>query len=58
MIAVAFNDYYSIRFPVMIPHGIVEKFARYQRHVNGHLPTLRDENAKHPEVTDIRHLLG
>ncbi len=57
LIAVAFNNDYSIRFAIMIPHGIVEKFARYQRYVSGHLPMLRDEHAKQPGVTDIRRLL-
>ena len=57
LITVAFNNDYSIRFAVMIPHEIVEEFAEYRQYVNGHLPILRDENAKHPGVTDIWHLL-
>lgn len=57
LIAVAFNNDYSIRFAVIIPHDSVGKFARYQRHVNGHLPILRDEHVKQPGVTDIRHRL-
>lgn len=57
LIAVAFNNDYSIRFAVMIPHGIVEKFAKYRQNVNGHVPAFRDEHAKQPGVTDIQHLL-
>ena len=59
LIAVAFNNDYSknLRFAVKIPHGIVEKFNKASaRHVNGHLPILRDEHAKQPGVTDIRRL--
>ena len=58
LIAVAFNNDYSIRFAVMIPHGIVERFARYRQYVNGHLPILKDEDASLPGVTDIKHLLN
>ena len=57
LIAVAFKNNYSIRFAVMIPHGMMEKFAKYRRYVNGHLLILKDDDAKLPGVTDILHRL-
>ena len=57
LIAVAFNNDYSIRFAVKIPHEVVEEFAKYRQYVNGHLPILRDEATMYPSITDITHHL-
>ena len=57
LIAVVFNNDYSIRFAVKISHESVEEFAKYRQYVNGHLPILRDEVTMHPGITDITSLL-
>ena len=55
-IAVAFNSDYSVRFAVMIPHQAVPRFAKYSRHLNGHLLRLTDQISAESGVTDIRRL--
>ena len=37
VIAVVFNDDYSVRQAVKVPYRLVDKVARYQGHVNGHI---------------------
>lgn len=56
VIAVAFNCDYSIRFAVLIPHQVVPRFAKYSRHLNGHLLRLTDQISAESGVTDIRRL--
>ena len=58
VIAVAFNNDYSIRFAVMIPHQVVRKFARYQEHTNARNLILTDKIGEQPGVTNIVHLLN
>lgn len=53
VIALLFNYDYSIRFAVMIPHEIIPRLAKYQRHVNGHNLILTDKNVKLDGVIDI-----
>ena len=57
VIAVVFNDDYSIRLALKIPHSIVPEFAKYQAHTNSHILILTDKAAEHPGVTDIRQHL-
>ncbi len=56
VVAVAFNDDYSIRFAVQIPHDRVREFAR--RTVNGHQLSLNDDIVNRPGVTNIRDRLS
>ena len=57
VIAVVFNDNYSIRLALKIPHRIVPEFAKYQARTNSHNLILTDKAVEHPGVTDIRHHL-
>ena len=57
LIAVAFNEDYSIRFAVKIPHKVVLKLARFQSHVNAHILRLTDDDVEQDGVEDIRHRL-
>jgi hypothetical protein len=42
LIAVVFNEDYTVNRAVMIPHKTVEKIARFRKHVNAHILMLRD----------------
>ena len=57
VIAVVFNDDYSIRIAVKIPHRIVRELAKRQAHTNSHILILTDKAVEHPGVTDIRQHL-
>lgn len=54
VIAVAFNGDYSIRFAVKIPYQAVRKFAKYSKHIRGHILSLSDKISAENGVTDIR----
>ena len=54
VVAVVFNDDYSIRLALKIPHRIVPEFAKYQAHTNAYNLILTDRTAEHPGITDIR----
>ena len=58
LIAVKFDDYFSVRLAVKIPHFAVSKMARYQDYVNGHNLILTDGAAQQNGVEDITHLLS
>ena len=57
LIAVIFDDDFSVRLAVKIPHVEVLELVRYQDHVKGHNLILRDVSLKHPGVEDITHRL-
>ena len=56
VIAVAFNQDYSIRFAVKIPYEVFPTVARFQSHVRGHNLILTDDSSKQNGIEDIRHL--
>ncbi len=58
VIAVAFRTDYTMRFAVMIPHGIVKTLVRFQEHVNAHILTVSDDITRQPGVTNIAGLLN
>ena len=53
VIAVAFNEDYSIRFAAKIPHELVKNLANFNRSVNGYVLRLNEAKIKHDGVTDI-----
>ena len=57
VIGVAFNDDYSIRLALQLPHRLIPEFAKYQAHTNAHNLILTDKAAEHPNVTDLRERL-
>ena len=57
VIAVVFNNDYSIRLAVAIPHDVVPEFASYQRHTNAHNLILSESVLRRDGVVDIRQFL-
>ena len=37
LIAIIFDKYFSVKEAYMIPHGAIRRYARYNRHQNGHI---------------------
>ena len=58
LIAVAFNEDYSVRLAVKMSHDAVRDLARFQSHVNGSRLTLTDKTAERGGVEDILRLLS
>lgn len=58
LIAVVFNSDYTIRFAAKIPHAIVSEIATYRKHVNGHVPIIREDILERLGVEDITHILN
>jgi hypothetical protein len=42
LVAVVFNEDYTVHRAVMIPHKTVERIARFRKHVNAHILMLGD----------------
>ena len=57
VIAVIFNEDYSVRLAVRIPYDVVPKLARYQALTNGHLLILTSKSVDQEGVEDLTHLL-
>lgn len=57
LIAVAFNFDYTIRFAAKVPHSIVSEIAAYRKHVNGHVPIIRENIFERDGVVDITDIL-
>ena len=58
VVAVVFNEDYSVRLAVKIPHDVVPTLARYQAHTNGHNLILTVDAVEQDGVEDICHLLA
>lgn len=53
LIVVIYNSDYTIRFAAKIPHAVLPEISKYRRHVNGHVPLIRDSVLNYPGVIDI-----
>lgn len=58
LVALVFNEDYSIRLAVKISHEAVKNLAKYRRHQNGHILTLNQSTVDHDGVEDILHLFS
>ena len=58
VVAVVFDDDYSVRLAVKIPHDVVPTFARFYAHTNAHNLVLTANVVEHPNVEDISHRLA
>ena len=58
VIAVAFNEDYSLRFAFKIQYEVVPNLARYQAHTNAHILRLTNESAEQEGVEDITCLFS
>ena len=57
VIAVIFNEDYSVRRALKIPYDVVPKLARYQALTNGHLLIVTSKSVEQEGVEDITHML-
>ena len=57
VVAVIFNEDYSVRLAVKVSYDAVSTLARYQDHVNGHILILTNKVVEQDGVADISHLL-
>jgi hypothetical protein len=58
LIAVLFDHNFGVMEAYKIPHGVIEKHARYSQHVNGHLLRLKGDILTLPEVENITAVLS
>lgn len=58
VVAVVFDEDYSIRFAFKIAYAAVEQLARYQEHTNSHILILTEKAAEMDGVEDITHRLA
>ena len=58
VIAIIFDEDYSVRLAVKIAYDAVPKLARYQAHVNGYNLILTSKAVEEDGVEDITHLLS
>ena len=58
VIAIIFDEDYSVRLAVKIAHNAVPKLARYQAHVNGHNLILTSKAVEEDGIEDISHLIS
>jgi len=58
LIAVVFNSDYTIRFAAKIPYSVVSEIAVYRKHVNGHVPNIRESIFQRLGVEDITNILN
>ena len=58
VIAVIFNEDYSVRLGVKVSHDAVPTMARYQAHTNGYNLILTRKAVEYDGVEDISHLLS
>lgn len=57
LIAVVFNRDYTVRLAAKIPHAVVSEIATFRKHVNGHVPIIRESILEHEQVIDIASML-
>ena len=58
VIAVVFDEDYSVRFAAKIQYATVPKLVRYQAHTNSHLLHLTLNALEEDGVEDISHILS
>ena len=58
VVAVVFDEDYSIRFAFRIAYAAVPELAKYQAHTNAHLLILTERAVERDGVEDITHRLA
>lgn len=56
LIVVIFNNLIEVERVLKIPHQIIEKYAKYRKHVNAHILLIREDVLKDPQVEDLTKL--
>lgn len=55
VVAVLFDDYFRVIEIYKIPKSVVKKFAKYSKHQNGHILSLRGEILQDKKVIKLLH---
>ena len=53
LIVVLFNKLVEVERVLKIPHQIIDKYARYRKHVNAHILIIRENVLLDPQVEDL-----
>jgi hypothetical protein len=56
LIAVLFNEHVEVEQVLKIPHDIIGKYARYNKHVNAHILVLGGNIFSNPMIEDLTPL--
>jgi len=56
LIVVIFNNLIEVERVLKIPHQIIEKYAKYRKHVNAHILIIREDVLLDPQVEDLTKL--
>lgn len=57
LIGVLFEKDFTVREAYKIPHKIIENYARFSKHQNGHILNLKGKILEDPKVENITQLL-
>lgn len=57
LIAVIFNDDFSVQQAVKIPHAVISEYASYRDHINGHILHIRGVVLRDTRVENLTTLL-
>lgn len=58
LVGILFEKDFTVKEAYKIPHDLIEKYARFSGHQNGHLLNLKGKILKDPEVEDITQILS
>lgn len=57
LVAVIFDEYYEILDARLIPHKVIQKYAKYNTHQNAHILVLQGKILEDPRIKDITEKL-
>lgn len=58
LIAVIFDQSFGIQKAIKIPHKVIEEYATYRKHVNGHILHVRGAILSDPRVEQLTHIFA
>ena len=58
LIGLLFERNFTVKEAYKIPHGVIAKYARFSKHLNGHILHLRGDILRDSGVEDITHNLS
>lgn len=57
LIAVIYNENFDIKQALCIPHSVVVKYAKYRKHINGHILFIQGPLLTDPEVKCLKQAI-
>lgn len=58
LVAVIYNENFDILQALCIPHGVVAKYAKYRKHINGHILFIQGSLISEPEVKCLKQVIS